>query len=73
MADNAKIAEWRAARAEMQWLQKMEEEAAEEWWESLSPEQREAFCELQDSHHGLYILEQKMQKARAEAKRRKNE
>jgi hypothetical protein len=54
----------------MQWLQKIEEEAAEEWWESLSPEQREVFCELQDSHHGLYALEQKKSAGRGA---RKNE
>jgi phosphoribosyl-ATP pyrophosphohydrolase len=71
MADHATIAQWRAARAEMQWLEKMEEEAAEAWWESLSAEQREIFCELQDAHHGLYVLEQKIQKERADARKRR--
>jgi hypothetical protein len=69
VADNAKIAKGRAAPGEM--LDKLEEEAAEAWWGSLSAEQREVFCELQDAHHGLYVLEQKIQKARAEARKRR--
>jgi hypothetical protein len=68
-----KIKDWIAARPEAACINKLEEEADQAWFDPLDLEQREAFAELMDSHHGLHHLREKLAKARWESRRGEEE
>jgi hypothetical protein len=66
-----KIEEWLAARSEALRIRRLEGDAAEAWWNSLSLEQREVYAELQDAGHGLHHLQNQIIDARIKAHSRR--
>jgi hypothetical protein len=75
MAHEEKTIEaWLATRrsGELERLRKLEEQAADAWWESLSLRQREVLSELMETHTGLEHLRQRIFAARYEARRRRD-
>jgi hypothetical protein len=64
------IEAWLASRADAQRLKQLEEKAADEWFESLSLEQREVFAELIESYDGLFHLRERIVEARIKSQTR---
>ena len=58
------IEAWLASRPEMQRLNRLEEKAADAWWNSLTLEQQKVYAELTDAFAGLNCLRGRILRAR---------
>jgi hypothetical protein len=64
-----KIETWLAALPELERIERLGQEAADAWYDSLSPEHKHAFARMIERGGALYHLQNRITKERLEEKR----